>query len=170
MAIAWIERSAGAVAKTHSEFTVVAEKRKRRWRSEEGVRMVEALKLIEEEIINGRRRSWERCCCRAANKVWMGRGRVVEVGAGLESAHGSGGDVVGTGRLLGRVEGAEPAALLRLWVPNLGGVAAPRPAANSSVPHASASQLLVGRGCRRRRRCSLAGGVVFLLAVDFLHL
>lgn len=67
------------------------------------------------------------------------RSRVDEVGAGLDAAHGSGGAVVGAGGFLRRVKRPEPPPLLRLRVTNLGGVAAPRPAPYSSVPHCAAA-------------------------------
>ena len=63
-----------------------------------------------------------------------GRGGVEEVGAGLDAAHGPGGAVVGAGGLLGGVEGAEPAPLLRLRVADLGGVPAPGAATDAAVP------------------------------------
>lgn len=60
-------------------------------------------------------------------------GRVHEVGPRLDAAHGPGGAVVGARGLLGRVEGAEPSPLLRLGVADLGGVPAPRAAADAAV-------------------------------------
>jgi len=71
-------------------------------------------------------------------EVGIGSVRVHEVGAGLDTAHGSGGAVVGTGSLLGGVKGAEPAALLGLRVADLGSIAAPGTAANSTVAHGGA--------------------------------
>lgn len=62
-------------------------------------------------------------------------GRVDEIRAGLEAAHGACGAVVGTCGLLGGVEGAQPSSFFGLWVSNLGGVTAPGPAPDSAVSH-----------------------------------
>lgn len=70
-------------------------------------------------------------------RVMRGSG-VDEVGASLDATHGSGGAVVGAGGFLSRVEGAEPPALLRLRVPYLGCVTAPRPPPDAAVPHGAA--------------------------------
>lgn len=67
------------------------------------------------------------------------RSGVHEVGASLETAHGSGGAVVGAGGFLRGVEGSQPPSLLGLRVPNLGGVTSPRPAPHATVPHGSAA-------------------------------
>lgn len=88
--------------------------------------------------------------------------RVYEVGTSLESAHGSGGAVVGAGGFLGRVKGAEPAALLRLRVSDLGGIATPRPAPHTTVSHCATGTFsyrpLVGGGGGSGRR----GGALLL--------
>lgn len=59
---------------------------------------------------------------------------VDEVGAGAGAAHGAGRPVVGQRGLLGRVEGAEPVALLGGGVAYLGRVPAPRPAPDAEEP------------------------------------
>jgi len=82
-------------------------------------------------------------------EVRIGSIRVHEVGAGLDTAHGSGGAVVGAGSLLRGVEGAEPAALLRLRVADLGSVTAPGTAANSTVAHGGAGVGGVTQGALR---------------------
>ena len=79
--------------------------------------------------------------------------RVHEVGARLGAPHGSGGAVVGAGSFLRRVERPQPPAFLRLRVPYLRRVTAPRPAPHAAVPHRSgggaavfSGQPLVGAG------------------------
>jgi len=58
-----------------------------------------------------------------------------EIGLGLGAAKVTGGGVVGTRRLLRRVEGAEPDAALLAGISNLGGVSAPGPLPDSSKMH-----------------------------------
>lgn len=77
--------------------------------------------------------------------VRVGGVGVYEVGAGLGAAHGAGGVVVGAGGLLRRVEGAQPAPLLRLRVTDLGGVPAPGAAAHAAVPHGAAGAGVVAQ-------------------------
>ena len=120
------------------------------------MRVVEVVQVLQEELI-----IWGKIC----GGGW-GCCRVMEVGAGLEAAHGTGRDVVGAGGLLSRVEGAQPPPLLRLWVSDLRRVSAPGTAADASVPHASATASLFGCGCGGPLA---AGAVVFLWGVDFLH-
>ncbi|PON37874.1 hypothetical protein PanWU01x14_316950 [Parasponia andersonii] len=62
-------------------------------------------------------------------------GREGEVGLGLGAAEVSGGSVVGAGGFFGGVEGPEPDPALLAWVPDLGGVPAPRPLPHSPEMH-----------------------------------
>lgn len=73
--------------------------------------------------------------------VIRGGGRGREVGLGLGPTEGSSGCVVGSSRVLRRVEGAEPDPSLFPGVSNLGGESAPRP-----LPHAAEPDFLGRRG------------------------
>lgn len=75
---------------------------------------------------------------RRVRKIW-----VEEVSASFETTHGSGGAVVGNGGFLRRVEGSEPPSFFGKWVPYLGGVTAPWPTPNSTVPYATAGAAVV---------------------------
>lgn len=71
-------------------------------------------------------------------------GREREISLGLGPPEGTSGSVVCPGRVLGRVEGAEPDPSLLPRVSDLGGESAPR-----SLPHAPESNFLYRRGHRR---------------------
>lgn len=92
-------------------------------------------------------------------------GWVDEVGASLEAAHGSSGAVVSASGFLSRVEGTEPAPLLRLRVPYLGGVTAPRPPPNSAVPHCADA----GAAVFSERPLVGCGGALLLGLGDGIH-
>jgi hypothetical protein len=101
------------------------------------------------------------------------RSRVNEVGTSLEAAHSSGSAVVGAGGFLSRVEGAEPAALLRLRVSDLGGIATPRPAAHTAVSHCATGfsyrPLVGGSGCGYGRRGGGGGALLVEVVSDGLR-
>ncbi|KAH7672243.1 hypothetical protein IHE45_09G042500 [Dioscorea alata] len=71
-----------------------------------------------------------------------------EVGASFRAAKSACSGVVGTGGILGGVEGAEPNPCLLPWVSDLRRETAPW-----SLPHASVPRLLQLRSHLRRRRC-----------------
>ena len=89
---------------------------------------------------------------------------VDKVRASLKATHGTGGAVVSAGGFLRSVEGSKPPPLLGLWVSYLGGVTAPWPASDSTVPHGAAGitvfshVALVG-----------SGATILLLLRDGIH-